>query len=171
MALGYLLLNLAYSFWLKHVVIIDAFVLASFYVLRVHAGVVLITVERFSPWLYTLTGLGALFLGFGKRRAEIMPVEPAGQAPPRAGGVFGHAPRGHDRRRHRLDRDGLRALHLLAENLPENHAMMLTIPFVLYGVFRYLYLVYRKGEGGSPGSPAPTARCSPPSSSGSSPAS
>src|SRR3972149_7684722 len=70
--LAYAALNISYSFWLKHVPIIDVLVLASFYVLRVFAGVSLIEVQRFSPWIYAFTTFLALFLGIGKRRAEIL---------------------------------------------------------------------------------------------------
>ena len=67
----YLLLNLSYSKWLKHIVLIDIIILASFYVIRVAAGVALIDVERFSPWLYIFTTFLALLIGAGKRRAEL----------------------------------------------------------------------------------------------------
>ena len=67
----YLVLNLTYSRWLKHILIIDVFVLASFYVIRVVAGLTLIEVTRFSPWLYVVTTLLALYIGLGKRRAEL----------------------------------------------------------------------------------------------------
>ena len=60
----YLVLNLSYSRWLKHIVIIDVFVLASFYVIRVVAGLTLIEVSRFSPWLYVVTTLLALYIGW-----------------------------------------------------------------------------------------------------------
>jgi 4-hydroxybenzoate polyprenyltransferase len=69
--LAYFLLNLIYSFWLKHVPLLDVFLLSGFYVLRVAAGVTLIEVTRFSPWLYVFTTFLALFLGIGKRRAEL----------------------------------------------------------------------------------------------------
>ena len=69
--LTYLVLNLAYSAWLKHAPILDVMILASFYVLRVAAGVSLISVHRFSPWLYVFTTFLALYLGIGKRRAEL----------------------------------------------------------------------------------------------------
>src|SRR4030065_2416291 len=69
--LTYLVLNLAYSARLKHIPILDVMILASFYVLRVGAGVSLITVVRFSPWLYVFATFLALFLGIGKRRAEL----------------------------------------------------------------------------------------------------
>lgn len=69
--LGYFGLNLAYSKWLKHIPLIDVFAIAAGFVLRVAAGVVLIQVARFSPWLYVVTTLGSLYIGFGKRRAEL----------------------------------------------------------------------------------------------------
>ena len=62
--LSYLLLNIAYSFYLKHLVIIDVLVIATGFVLRVAGGVAVVGVERFSPWLYLVVTLGALFLGF-----------------------------------------------------------------------------------------------------------
>ena len=67
----YFVLNLLYSFWLKHRPIIDVMIIAAGFVLRVAAGVALIEVARFSPWLYVCTTLLALIIGFGKRRAEI----------------------------------------------------------------------------------------------------
>jgi 4-hydroxybenzoate polyprenyltransferase len=70
-SLAYLLLNLAYSRWLKHVFLIDVLSIALGFVLRVGAGVTLIHVARFSPWLYVVTTLASLYLGFGKRRAEL----------------------------------------------------------------------------------------------------
>jgi 4-hydroxybenzoate polyprenyltransferase len=67
----YFLINMAYSKWLKHIPIIDVLIISAGFVLRVHAGVTLIQVERFSPWLYVVMTLLSLFLGFGKRRAEL----------------------------------------------------------------------------------------------------
>lgn len=150
-ALAYFLLNLAYSKWLKHMVLIDVFSIALGFVLRVAAGVALIEVSRFSPWLYIVTTLGALFIGFGKRRAEMVLLAQNANS-------------------HRRVLDGY-TLPLLdqyillvcstmviayslysfsAPNLPENHVMMLTVPFVLYGVLRYLYLLQAKNDGGAP---------------------
>ena len=68
----YFILNLSYSAKLKHIPLIDVLVLAAFYLLRVIAGTTLIEVERFSPWLYVVTSLFALFIGLGKRRAELV---------------------------------------------------------------------------------------------------
>jgi len=62
---------LVYSRWLKHIPILDVMILAAGFVLRVHAGTTLIVVDRFSPWLYVIMTLLALYLGFGKRRAEL----------------------------------------------------------------------------------------------------
>src|SRR5690349_20298427 len=68
----YLVVNLLYSHWLKHVPILDVFIISSGFVLRVVAGVLLIyPVERFSPWLYMITVLFSLYIGLGKRRAEM----------------------------------------------------------------------------------------------------
>jgi len=67
----YFLLNLAYSKWIKHVVLLDVMTIVAGFVLRILAGVTLVHVARFSPWLYVVTTSGALFLGFAKRRAEL----------------------------------------------------------------------------------------------------
>ena len=147
----YFLLILVYSKWLKHIPIVDVLVISAGFVLRVGAGVTLIQVERFSPWLYVVMTLLSLFLGFGKRRAELaLLVQGAGS--------------------HRKVLDGY-TLPLLdqyimivsgttivayslytfsAPNLPDNHSMMLTIPFVVYTIFRYLFLIEVKHAGGAP---------------------
>jgi len=147
----YLGKQIAYSYWLKRIVLVDVFTIAIGFVLRVGAGVVVIDVERFSPWLYVCAGLLALFLGFGKRRQEIV--------------LLGHNAADH---RSILSEYSLELLDriigvvttsllvayslytFLAEGLPQNHLMMLTIPFVMYAIFRYLYLIHIKGEGGAP---------------------
>jgi 4-hydroxybenzoate polyprenyltransferase len=151
-ALAYWGINLAYSKWLKHIVLLDVLTIALGFLLRVAAGVTLIEVARFSPWLYVVTGLGSLYLGFGKRRAELALL--AGDA--------------NTHRRVLLDGYTLALLDqyitivsattviayslytFSAPNLPDNHVMMLTIPMVLYGIFRYLYLVQVKHRGGAP---------------------
>ena len=144
---GYLGLMVAYSFWLKNIVIVDVFTIAAGFVLRVAAGVVVVQTERFSPWLYVCMVLLALFLAIGKRRQEIVLLE------------------GNDGNTRRiLEEYNLRFLDEMlalvsastviayslytfsAPNLPPNHTMMLTVPFVLYGLFRYLYLIHVKGE-------------------------
>jgi len=148
---AYFLLNLAYSKWLKHILILDVLILASGFVLRVGAGVALIHVVRFSPWLYVVMTLLSLYLGFGKRRAELALLS-------------------DDAGTHRKVLNGY-TIPLLdqyimivsgttivaysfytfsAPNVPANHTMMLTIPFVVYAIFRYLYLIEVEHSGGAP---------------------
>ena len=147
----YLIINLLYSRSLKHVPILDVLIIAAGFVLRVGAGASLIVVERFSPWLYVVTTLFALFIGFGKRRAEMTLLEQGAGS-------------------HRKVLDGY-TLPLLdqfitivsgttivayslytfsAPNLPENHSMMLTIPFMVYGIFRYLQVIQTGNAAGAP---------------------
>lgn len=150
-SLVYLGLMVVYSFYLKNHVIVDVMTIAAGFVLRVAGGVVLVNVERFSPWLYICMTLLALFLGFSKRRHELALLA-------------------ENANNHRaiLDQYSLQFLDeminvvasstviayslytFFAPNVPANHTMMLTIPFVLYGIFRYLYLIHIKQEGGSP---------------------
>jgi 4-hydroxybenzoate polyprenyltransferase len=149
--LGYLLLNLAYSFVLKNLVIIDVMVIALGFVLRVAAGVVVAEAERFSPWLYVCTIFLALFMAIGKRRHELSYL---------ADSANSHRQSLNDYTFEFLDNmmsvvtAGAVVSYSIytfsAVNLPGNHAMMLTIPFTLYFVFRYQYLVHVKGEGGAP---------------------
>ena len=147
----YFLLNIAYSFKLKHVPLLDVMIIAAGFVLRVGAGVSIIQVERFSPWLYVVTTVFALFFGLGKRRGEMATIQQI-----------------HNEQRKVLDGYSIPLLDQLitiisattimsyslytfsAPNLPDNHAMMLTIPFAIYGIFRYLYLIQVKNEGGAP---------------------
>jgi len=135
---------------LKRMVILDVFAIAAGFVLRAVGGAVAIDVPA-SPWLYVCTALGALFIGFGKRRNEIVTLEAAaGQ----------HRANLEDYSLPMLDQiiAIVSAAMLIAyslytfdaANVPDSHAMMLTIPYVAYGLFRYLFLVYRRGEGGSP---------------------
>jgi 4-hydroxybenzoate polyprenyltransferase len=147
---GYALLMVLYSWRLKRLVIVDVFAIATGFVMRAAGGALAISVP-ISPWLYVCTALGALFIGFGKRRNELVTLR---------------ADAGHHRVA--LDHYSLPMLDQIiavvssaivmayslytfdAPAVPDNHAMMLTIPFVLYGLFRYLYLVYGKQLGGSP---------------------
>ncbi len=149
--LSYLILNFFYSYWLKHVPIIDVFIIASGFVLRVGAGVTLIEVERFSPWLYVCTTLLALFIGFGKRRAELKLL--AEQANSHRRVLDGYSLELLDQLIVIVSALTIMAYSLYtfsAENLPSNHLMMLTIPFVIYGIFRYLHLIHVEQLGGAP---------------------
>lgn len=139
---AYTLLILAYSLWLKKIMILDVLVIASGFVLRVLAGLSVITVAYFSPWLFVLTTLLAMYLAFGKRLAELKLLET-------------------DAVNHRKTLDGY-TVPLLNQYImviltailitytfytfsahpgQSNYAMMLTLPFVVYGIFRYLYLI------------------------------
>jgi 4-hydroxybenzoate polyprenyltransferase len=147
---GYIALMIGYTNGLKQAVILDVLIIAAGFVLRAAGGAVAIDVP-ISPWLYVCTMLLALFLGFGKRRNELAILGPEAAS-------------------HRANL-GMYTLPLLdqmiglvsaatlmtysmytfdAANVPGNHAMMLTIPFVAYALFRYLYLIHGKGAGGSP---------------------
>jgi 4-hydroxybenzoate polyprenyltransferase len=148
---GYLLIQVAYSFWLKNAVIIDVMLVASGFLLRVAGGVPLVEAERFSPWLYICMTLLALLFGFGKRRHELVLLKDNADA---------HRQSLQEYNLPLLDHiiSIVTAATLLAyslytfsaPNLPPNHTMMLTIPFILYAIFRYLYLVHVKGMGGAP---------------------
>ena len=149
-ALGYFVMMVAYSLLLKHLVLLDVFAISGGFVLRAMAGAAVLQVP-ISPWLYTCTGLGALLIALAKRRSELS----------LAGGDAG-------RQRDTLDWYTVPLLDqfiaivapstlvaytlytFTAPNLPENHAMMLTIPFVIYGLFRYMFLVHAGNLGENP---------------------
>ena len=150
-ALIYFLVNLAYSNWLKHIPLIDVLIIAAGFVLRVAGGVSLIQVERFSPWLYVVTTLLALYLGFGKRRAELSLLNKGANAHRRV--LDGYNLQFLDQLITIVSSTTIVAYSLYtfsAPNLPDNYTMMLTIPFVIYGIFRYLYLLQVEQAGGSP---------------------
>jgi 4-hydroxybenzoate polyprenyltransferase len=150
-AMTYLAENLAYSKWIKHIPLLDVFFIALGFVLRVVAGVTLIHVARFSPWLYVVITLGALYIGFGKRRAELALL--AGDANSHRRVLEGYTIPLLDQLITIVSATTIIAYSLYtfsAPNLPGNHVMMLTIPFVLYGVFRYLYLIQVEHSGGAP---------------------
>ncbi|MFN8441983.1 MAG: decaprenyl-phosphate phosphoribosyltransferase [Caldilineaceae bacterium] len=149
--LAYLLQNLAYSFYLKDIVIIDVMILALGFLLRVVAGVLVVHVQNFSPWLYVTVTLGALFIGFGKRRHEISLLED-----------------GAGKHRASLEEYSLPLLDQLigivttstlltytfytfeAKTALASGWMLLTTPFIFYFVARYLYLIHVKKLGGAP---------------------
>lgn len=167
-ALVYFLFTLAYSLRLKNEVLLDVLFLSAGYVLRAVAGAVVISVP-ISPWLYVVTSLGALLIGFGKRRNELVlgSAEGVAQEAPDRDATPGE-PNASFQQREALREYSVRLLDQLiavvapstlmayilytftAPNLPSNHAMMLTIPLVLYGLFRYLYLIYHRNLGENP---------------------
>ena len=148
----YVLLNLAYSSGLKHVPILDVMIVAAGFVIRAVAGAVVINVA-ISPWLIVCTSLLALFLGFGKRRWELETL-------------------GSDASKHRVALEGYTihlvdqliavttastvvayALYTTAHETQEKFGsseLIWTLPFVIYGVFRYLYLIHGEKKGGNP---------------------
>jgi 4-hydroxybenzoate polyprenyltransferase len=149
---GYLLLQVAYSFALKHVVIIDVMLIATGFLLRVAAGVPLSEAQRFSPWLYVCMTMLALLIGFGKRRHELVLLKENANV---------HRQSLQEYNLSLLDHviSIVTSSTLLAYTLytfssrdgqAPNPAMMLTIPFPLYAIFRYLYLMHVKGMGGAP---------------------
>jgi 4-hydroxybenzoate polyprenyltransferase len=149
----YVALQLLYSFWIKHVVLLDILTITASYVLRVAAGVLVIEVDRFSPWLYTCTALLALFLIIGKRRQElIMLGEQARNIRP----VFKHYNLPLlDELLRMVTTSILIAYILYAIEAPSlllagNNLALITIPFVMYALFRYLYLIHVEGEGSAP---------------------
>lgn len=147
---AYLVLMIAYSFRLKRVVLLDVIIISIGFVLRAAAGAVAIDVP-ISPWLYICSMLLALILGFGKRRHELLMLRDSAS-----------------QHRANLDAYSVSLLDQIiavtssaavvaysvytftAPTLPENHSMMLTIPIVLYAIFRYLFLIYKEHLGGSP---------------------
>lgn len=151
-ALGYFVLNLLYSVYLKNVVIIDVMCIALSFVIRAVAGAVVIGVE-ISAWLVVCTTLLALFLGFGKRRHELVLLED--QATGHRKSLSEYSPYFLDQMISVVTASTVvaYAFYTLSPEvkvkLGASH-MELTIPFVLYGVFRYLYLIHQKEGGGSP---------------------
>lgn len=146
----YAAITMGYSLGLKHFVIIDVFIIALGFVLRAGAGAVAIGVP-ISPWLYMCTILGALFLALAKRRNELTLLQ--ADAASHRRNLDEYTPELVDQMINVVTPSTVIAYSLYtftAETLPGNHAMMVTIPFVLYGVFRYLYLVHSRNMGGSP---------------------
>jgi 4-hydroxybenzoate polyprenyltransferase len=152
LAVAYLVLLALYSGPLKHIVIIDVLTIAIGFVIRAAAGAVVIAVPV-SPWLYVLTILLALFLALSKRRHEIVLL---------ADGATGHRRSLEYYSPYLLDQmiSVVTASTLVAyaiytvtpETIERFHTNLLglTLPFPLYGIFRYLYLVHQKEGGGSP---------------------
>jgi 4-hydroxybenzoate polyprenyltransferase len=150
--LVYFVLNIAYSKYLKHVVIIDVMIISLGFVLRAIGGAVVIDVE-ISPWLIICTTLLALFLGFGKRRHELVLLKENANE---------HRPILDEYSPYFLDQ----IIAVLTASIVVTYAfytmsdkvqaklqtthLNLTIPFVLYGIFRYLYLIHQKNRGGNP---------------------
>ena len=149
---GYGLLNLLYSLWLKHQVILDVFAIAAGFVLRVVGGAVAVQVE-ISHWLLICTTLLALFLGFCKRRHELLTL--GAEADQHRQVLTEYNPRFLDMMIGIVTAATVMsyALYTVSEETVQKfqtEGLLATLPFVLYGIFRYLYLVYHKELGGDP---------------------
>lgn len=150
--LAYIILNVAYSYRLKRVVIVDVFCIATGFMMRILAGTVGVEVPP-SKWLLLCGLLMALFLGFAKRRAELNRLKEAGgehrivlsnydaplldifSAICAAGIIIGYS------------------LYTMSPETVRLHGtenLMYTVPFVIYAIFRYLYLMHKWGHGGDP---------------------
>ncbi len=150
--LFYVVLQIAYSLWLKHVVILDIFVIAAGFLIRVVAGGLAIRVD-ISHWLLICTMLLSLFLAMGKRRHELVLLNRS---------AMSHRPILKEYNTYLLDQmisvvtaSTLVAycLYTISEETVTKFGtakLIYTVPFVLYGIFRYLYLIHQKAEGGSP---------------------
>ncbi len=151
-ALAYVGLLVAYSAWLKHIVLVDVLVVASGFVLRAVAGAVAIDVDM-SGWLLICTILLALFLVLGKRRYEYLAL--GGEAAVQRPILAEYSPALLDQMIAVVTASTVTAyaLYTMSPETVEKFQTRLlpaTLPFVLYGIFRYLYLLYRRQLGGNP---------------------
>ncbi len=151
-AVAFVAVNLLYSLVLKNIVILDVMALAFSFVIRAYAGAAAVDVAA-SKWLLINTLLLALFLGFGKRRHELVLLDESAVAHRKS--LSNYSP-------YLLDQligvttASVVVMYMLYSFSDEVSAklgtqnLFVTIPFVVYGIFRYLYLIHRKAEGGSP---------------------
>lgn len=147
---GYVVMQLGYVFVFKNVPLLDVFILALGFVLRAFAGTAVLGVA-ISPWLYTVTLLGSLFLALCKRRNELTLLE---------AGAAHHRKILKEYTTALLDSlisivasSTIMAYSLYtftSPTLPADHLMMATVPLVIFGLFRYLFLAHSKNSGGSP---------------------
>lgn len=147
----YVVLMIAYDLKLKNVVILDVMVVAAGFVLRVAAGAMVVQVSRFSPWLYVCITFLALFIAISKRRNELILLE--GNANSHRAILEQYSLPFLDDMSSLVTTATVVAYSIYtfaAPNVPQNGAMMLTIPFVLYAVFRYQFLVRNRNLGGAP---------------------
>jgi 4-hydroxybenzoate polyprenyltransferase len=150
--LSYVVLNLAYSMGLKHVVLLDVFIIAAGFMLRILAGTLGVGIAP-SYWLLLCGLMLTLFLGFAKRRAELNALDGRGGSHRQvlddydpvlldqltgicaAGAIVGYS------------------LYTVSAETVAMHgtaSLIYTVPFVIYGIFRYLFLLHRRGGGGDP---------------------
>ncbi len=150
--LVYVVINILYSLVLKNIVILDVMTISAGFVLRVVAGAIVIHVPT-SEWLLICTVLLSLFLGFSKRRHELTVLE--GQANSHRSVLEQYSPYFLDQMIGIVTASTVMSYALYAisdETIKKfgTNKLIYTVPFVLYGIFRYLYLVHRRIEGGNP---------------------
>jgi 4-hydroxybenzoate polyprenyltransferase len=144
---GFFALQAAYSLGLKHVVLIDVMAIGGLFVLRAGAGAEAVDVP-ISPWLLVCTALLALFLGLAKRRGELVLV--GAEETPGRPVLEGYSLELVDQLVSVVAASTISAYALYTFTARESKAMMATIPFVLFGIFRYLYLIHRHDLGEEP---------------------
>lgn len=146
----YLGINVVYCLGGKNIVLLDVFAVASGYVIRAVSGALAIDVDP-SPWLYTTTGAGALFIVLGRRYAE---VRLAGEDADRQRPVLGKYSQPFITQLLTVSATAALLSYTLytieAENLPDNNAMLFTLPLVALGLFRYLYLLNHSSDAEAP---------------------
>ena len=146
--IAYILLMVCYSSYLKHVALLDAFIIAIGFVLRIFAGAIVIA-AAISPWLYLVTCFLSLFLAFSKRRHELMLLQE--QAASHRSTLKAYNVTLLDQIITIVVTGTVIAYSIYTiEGPTKHHLLIITIPFVLYGTFRYLYLIHMHKGGGSP---------------------
>jgi len=146
-ALAYFATTLSYSLYFKHHVILDVMMLAACYIWRAAAGAVAIDV-RISPWLLVCTAFGALFLGFNKRRGEILLLE--GKHGGTRKSLAHYSPTMLSEFQAITTSGTIISYALYTVLGSPSPWLVLTLPYVLYAVFRYIYLIDQRGEGAAP---------------------
>jgi len=156
-ALGYLALNVLYSLALRHMVVLDVMAIAVGFVLRAVGSVEVLAGQRpgieLSPWLLVCTFFLALFLGLAKRRHEVLIL---GEGAAKHRSVLDHYPQPLIDALIGVVTASTVVAYAIYSIWPGTVAkvgsarLVYTVPFVVYGVLRYLYLVYARGKGGQP---------------------
>jgi 4-hydroxybenzoate polyprenyltransferase len=144
---GFVVLQVGYTLRLKHVVLVDVLLISGLFVIRATAGAVAVDVP-ISPWLLLCTGLLALFLAFGKRRGELLLVE--SRETPGRKVLDGYSLALIDQLIAIVAAASIVAYALYTFTARDSRALMITIPYVVYGVFRYLLLLHRQEAGEEP---------------------
>ena len=146
-AVGYLAVTLTYSLWVKNLVLLDVMFIAGGFILRAVAGAEAIDVP-ISPWFLITTMFLALFLGFCKRRGELALLE--GNAAGHRRILAEYSPQLLDQLNAVAAAGAILSYAMYTFEAARTQYLMVTVPFVVYGIFRYFYLVHHRAEGGAP---------------------